>query len=347
MFALIILLIAMSASAAPWVTGASGAPGLQSCASSCHGDGTGTLEIVGFPESYVPDSTYIVLLTSTGLPVKNFNASCRVGEGTLNAGMMIGDPDGHTVGYTLPEETNGIHAAVLDQDSLFFAWRAPLPGTGEVRLYVAAHQGQDTGPNSDFMLVATEQIIPQPPAVPSHPVPSDDAQGVAVSSELAWDEVQRADSFRIYFGTESPPPFVAAQTQIHFAPGALDHNTRYYWRIEAVNEVGTTSGPEWEFTTEVQSTGDPGPWVGNFMLYPPHPNPFNNVTRIAFDVIGPTPVRMAVFDVAGRLVTTLFDGVAANGRNEIFWQADGAAGVYFIRADIHSTPVVFKAIYLK
>jgi hypothetical protein len=306
-------------------------PGTQSCASSCHGEGGGTVEIHNFPESYVPDSIYIVRLTSTGLPIKNFNASCRAGTSSLNAGVML--PFTNTATYSAENETNGVHATALDQDTLEFRWRAPIHGTGRVTLYVAAHQGHDTGPNSDLQVSADEMFIPQPPDTPGHPTPEDGATMVSVHGTLNWDEVDRAESFNIYFGESSPPPLVTTQTQISYSPDTLLYETHYYWRVEAVNEIGTTSGPVWSFTTEA-ATAVTSPIAHEFKVNSPYPNPFNSSTTLSFDLNGELPLTLQVFDVQGRLVETLFDGISHSGQNSFVWQADGAGGVYFIRAQL-------------
>jgi len=330
--------------AEPWTVGNSGAPGTQSCASSCHGEGAGSVEVHGFPESYYPDSSYLIRLTSTGLSIKNFNASCRVGTTSLNAGVLLGE--GMTANYSVANESNGVHAIEFDQDTLEFRWIAPVHGTGEVRLYVAAHQGHDTGPNNDLMLVSDEIFVQQPPDVPSHPFPTDGATNVSVNVNLHWDEVVGADSFRVYFGTTDTPPLVTQQTSITFAPGQLDNATQYFWRIEAINEVGVTVGPSWNFTTE-QSSGSHVPFVGDFMLEPPFPNPFNGTTTLRMQLIGNVPLTIDIYNVQGRFVETLFSGISQHGRNEFLWRANGSAGVYFIRANINHKPVIYKVLYLK
>ncbi len=341
---LLLLFLFSPLAAAPWTVGNSGAPGTQSCASSCHGEGEGTVVVEGFPESYIPDSTYLIRLTAPDQPIKNFNASCRVGTTSLTAGVIIGN--GLTATYSVGSEPNGVHATSLNQDTLEFTWIAPQYGTGFVRLYVAAHQGSESGPNSDFMLTATEQDVPHPPDVPTHPFPPDDAVNVSTNVELHWDEVAFADSFRVYFGTSSPPPIVATQTALAFDPGELELNTLYYWRVDAVNEDGATPSPEWSFTTEA-SSGSQGPFAGDFMLEPPYPNPFNGTTTLRMQLIGNVPLTIEIYDVQGRFVETLFSGMSQHGRNEFLWRANGPSGVYFIRANINHTPVIYKALYLK
>ncbi|NOX36062.1 MAG: hypothetical protein GXO78_00845 [Calditrichaeota bacterium] len=51
-----------------------------------------------------------------------------------------------------------------------------------------------------------------------------------------------------------------------------------------------------------------------FALHPNYPNPFNPITTIAFSLPVRSRVRLQVFDVLGREVARLVDGVKAAGR---------------------------------
>ena len=55
-------------------------------------------------------------------------------------------------------------------------------------------------------------------------------------------------SYDVYFGTTNPPPFIQNQMATTYAPGLTAGNT-YYWRIDAVNANGTTTGIVWSFKT--------------------------------------------------------------------------------------------------
>jgi 1,4-alpha-glucan branching enzyme len=72
-------------------------------------------------------------------------------------------------------------------------------------------------------------------------------------------------------------------------------------------------------------------------LLAPFPNPMRPRTTIAFELPQPASVELAVYDVAGRKVTTLSQGRAGAGRSEVAWDgSDGsgrpaASGIYFIR----------------
>ncbi|OQB43031.1 MAG: flagellar basal body rod modification protein [Candidatus Latescibacteria bacterium ADurb.Bin168] len=74
-----------------------------------------------------------------------------------------------------------------------------------------------------------------------------------------------------------------------------------------------------------------------FSLAQNAPNPFNPSTTIMFGLPGAEHVRLAVYDVNGRLVRTLIDGQVAAGSHEVLWDgSDGngravASGVYVYR----------------
>jgi hypothetical protein len=74
-------------------------------------------------------------------------------------------------------------------------------------------------------------------------------------------------------------------------------------------------------------------------LAPGFPNPFRDAITFAFGLARPSPVRLRLFDVAGRRVATLVDEELPAGRFERRWSGlDDAgrpvgSGVYFYRLD--------------
>lgn len=143
-------------------TGYSGAPGRQTCASSCHGSGTGTITVSGFPTSYSPGQAYTVTVSRTGMTnIANFNASVRVGTSTTNGGVISAGTA--TSVYNASGETNGLHFTSGPQATGTFVWTAPAAGTGAVRLYLAGHQGTVDGPDNSFVLTAVELAAPTAP----------------------------------------------------------------------------------------------------------------------------------------------------------------------------------------
>lgn len=56
------------------------------------------------------------------------------------------------------------------------------------------------------------------------------------------------------------------------------------------------------------------------------PNPFNPRTTIKYDLPEASPVRLSVFDVAGRWVRTLVDDSMPQGRHEAVWDGRDSSG---------------------
>lgn len=90
---------------------------------------------------------------------------------------------------------------------------------------------------------------PQAPGVASNPAPGDTATGVNIDDNLSWTAGSGATSHDVYFDTNSSPSLVGNQSGTTFEPGTLSYSTTYYWQIDEVNDIGTTSGDVWSFTT--------------------------------------------------------------------------------------------------
>jgi hypothetical protein len=69
-----------------------------------------------------------------------------------------------------------------------------------------------------------------------------------------------------------------------------------------------------------------------FALFQNFPNPFNPSTLIQYQLAGAGPVRLTVFDILGREVATLVDGVQQQGTHEARFDGGGlSSGVYLYR----------------
>ena len=67
-----------------------------------------------------------------------------------------------------------------------------------------------------------------------------------------------------------------------------------------------------------------------FTLPPSDPNPFNHMITISHDVKDAVNVRLTIFDVLGRQVTTLLDDFRVPGRYMVTFNASRlSAGLYF------------------
>ena len=85
-----------------------------------------------------------------------------------------------------------------------------------------------------------------------------------------------------------------------------------------------------------------------FQLLQNHPNPFNATTTISFVLSEPRQVRLDVFDVQGRLVTTLVDSPMTSGVHEVkFDGSELSSGTYFCRIETPGFMQTRKMVLLK
>ena len=74
------------------------------------------------------------------------------------------------------------------------------------------------------------------------------------------------------------------------------------------------------------------PVADTYGLEQNHPNPFNPVTTIAFNLPAREHVTLKVYDVTGREIATLVNGTRSAGRHEVSFEAFNiASGIYFYR----------------
>jgi hypothetical protein len=88
-------------------------------------------------------------------------------------------------------------------------------------------------------------------------------------------------------------------------------------------------------------------------LAAPRPNPFQGRSQIAYDLPQDAPVRIAVFDLAGRNVVSLVDEVRPAGRHAVTWDGRDragdrvAAGIYFVRLESRDFRQVRKVTVIR
>jgi len=123
------------------------------------------------------------------------------------------------------------------------------------------------------------------------------------------------------------------------------------------------------FNFTKSSTDNGGPWVGEmsntgepfvspvtasaslltqYSLAQNYPNPFNPLTTIGFFLPQTALVKMAVYDIQGRQIATLVDGVRQAGMQEVTWDATGLpSGIYFYRLEAEGFSDVKKMMLVK
>jgi YVTN family beta-propeller protein len=102
--------------------------------------------------------------------------------------------------------------------------------------------------------------------------------------------------------------------------------------------------------------GGPGAGAEPFERIQPlrsFPNPFNQSAKIRFAITKPAQVRLAVYDVRGRLVRTIIDEARGPGVHTVVWEGRdhrgrrAASGVYFCRLEAGEVVETRKMLLLR
>ncbi len=111
---------------------------------------------------------------------------------------------------------------------------------------------------------AFEYVAASAPLKATGPTPANAATGVALGTALEWNGT--ADDWNVYIGTSTSNLTLQANVQARrYEDYNWAYGTTYYWRIDANNATGLTTGDVWSFTTVAETTALPAKAVA---VYP-------------------------------------------------------------------------------
>lgn len=155
----------------------------------------------------------------------------------------------------------------------------------------------------------------------------------------SWVEVE-ADLSALYPGIGS--------IQFRFTAADTGNPTRIHAAVDELRLF--TAG---DVSTSVADAEEGRDAPRTFTLAQNRPNPFNPLTTIAYDVGRKGSVALQVFDVRGRRVRTLVDGVQAAGTYRVTWDGKdergrpAGSGVYFYRLESADGGITKKMTLLR
>jgi len=122
------------------------------------------------------------------------------------------------------------------------------------------------------------------------------------------------------------------------------------WWVDAISGEDTTECSN-RFDLVVHGTGSVCDESGAprcFALSTPFPNPFNSTTTIGYSLPVTGNVSLSVYDLSGREVARLADGVKPAGTHEAVWVADGvASGMYVVALNAGGVMLREKVVLVK
>ncbi len=120
--------------------------------------------------------------------------------------------------------------------------------------------------------------------------------------------------------------------------------------IQSITELRNASGFIQNFYDGalVTNTKDKVEYPSVYSLEQNYPNPFNPITVIQYSLGKQSKVKLKIFDILGREVTTLVNNIQKSGRHIVEFNASSlASGVYFYRIEAGDFILTKKMILLK
>ena len=177
-----------------------------------------------------------------------------------------------------------------------------------------------------------------------------------IGDEWTWSRDMRVDGDSGMYMDESEDFTSGPGNLVHMTTGMawrdeVAEGYKYYYKITAVD----FSGNESDAASAGTVTGDDTPTAPKaFALHQNVPNPFNPTTVIQYEVPKAGGyVTLRIYDVTGRLVKTLVDGIEKASRKSVLWDgrdargARAASGVYFYRLEAPGYVMTRKMVLLK
>jgi fibronectin type 3 domain-containing protein len=199
--------------------------------------------------------------------------------------------------------------------------------------------------------VATDLAPAAPTGLAAVPGAEDD------EVDVTWDESPEPDLDHYRLERDTTAIFAEGTVSIDglletaYADSGLDSGT-YYYRLFAVDAGANESAPGDTVEVTLEATGIDEAVVASVSLI--RPNPFSAQTSIHYTVPSEgARVTMRIYDVRGRLVTTLVDRAQGGGAHQATWDGRDstgrtvASGVYFCQIAIGDWGETRKIAFLR
>lgn len=211
--------------------------------------GTITVAIYATSEGY-PTGDALCSGTRNGNTVTT-SSSGSFYEITLGSGAVLSSGTKYVIILTAPEGTITTDIIKWRVDSI----GATYSGGDAIQypnMYLEDVWGTREG--ADFMFICYGSSLPEKPI---NPTPDDEASDVTLDgTTVTWENGGGATSYDVYYGTLSGflDLLESGVTDTYYTLRDTNwpsYDQVWYWRIDAVNDSGTTTGDEWYFTTLV------------------------------------------------------------------------------------------------
>lgn len=283
------------------------------------------------------------------------------------------------------DQPNDIQEAAVGTNDVSFKLRSERQGTGDGRVYTITYTAADISGNTASAVVYV--TVPHDQQGAAHPAggfvadgtalePGATTYSIAILSENGLDASEVLVSLTNVGNHLGVLPVLDSRLTDMDADRSLDLLVTY--DVAATRELlsrleeGVTTPVGLRYETQARS----GYWLGDIFklgpvlvepttsvdqsatagpLYEPRPNPFTGAIAMVYEVgdTGGDQVDIAVINVAGQRIRTLYSGFTRPGRAEVVWDGrtdentHAGAGIYFFRVAIGGREIVRRVTLLR
>ena len=167
------------------------------------------------------------------------------------------------------------------------------------------------------------------------------------AGDLEWDESAAADfDYFTVYGSNTDSFGSAVLVNYTVAPTMDVTASPYVFYFVTATDFSGNEGKHARVNTLSGTGGTPKSYVLSVSNYP---NPFNPRTTVSYTVPSRGAVRVAIYDLRGAYVATLFEGERPAGAFSIDWNpgATVSSGIYFARIEQNGATRSKKMVLLK
>ncbi len=123
-----------------------------------------------------------------------------------------------------------------------------------------------------------------------------------------------------------------------YIDSTVDGISSYYYRAKAVLDSSVSDYSNIDsVNTNPSDINEKNLNNLDFRLFQNYPNPFNPETKIKFSLKKAGKIKLSIYDILGKKISTLIDGYLTSGLHSINFKASNlSSGVYFYRIEFHS-----------
>lgn len=200
----------------------------------------------------------------------------------------------------------------------------------------------------DFEWFNVDYLYNKLAGMPTNISPVNNSDIVNADISLTWEgDLVLTDTFYIYLD-EQPDPVtrIGAQKTLAIKPTGLKTGETYYWRIDAKNDKGVTTGNVWKFKVLSTIGIQENKIFDNEFLHC-EPNPVVSAALVYFKIPFTCRVKLELYNSAGELLKIMTDDIYPAGPQEFhFSHADLASGIYFIKMETDDKTFSTKVILI-